>query len=511
MSLLSVPLVLALAATVTVLAIGAALPTLRRALRPAGVGSTRSLRRVVAEVTVVAVAAGALVLLRRRGLVGGGPEAETSFDPLLAAGPAVVGFALGIVLLRLYPWPVRALAWASARRRDAVPFLGAKRLLLQPPAARLQLLVIILAVAVAVFSSVLGYSIEEGRRRSTWHQVGADFRVTTPGGLPDFAQVAGPDVIEEVALGVRIDRLALRSADMAVPQRVDFLALSVDDYDRVAAGTPVDPDLASTPMAAQPLANIGTAVNPVEVLASTDWAGSQAPVVGATFSMLIGPRRTTFVVSSVRDEFPSMDGGQPFVIVNLASLTAAGSGLRATDAFLRGTADAGSTIEDSLVIGSSLLSRHELFKAANDDPFSVGLRRAFAAAVLVALGFALIAVLSGPAMAAADRRTYLAYLRTMGLSTRQAGVLTAIEYMVPVVLAALVGILLGIGSAVAFQPGIRLEAFTGGALPATVLIDSVAILALASVLVVAAVLAAGVYGLIGRRAELGSVLRVGDE
>ncbi|NNF11423.1 MAG: FtsX-like permease family protein [Acidimicrobiia bacterium] len=511
MSLVSVPAVLLMAAAVTVLTVATALPTLRRRERPSALTPGRSLRRIVAEVMVVVLAAGALVLLRRRGLVTGGPEAETSFDPLLAAGPALAGFAAAIVMIRLYPWPVRLIAWAAARRRHAVPFLGAKRLMLQPPAARLQLLVIILAVAVSVLSSVLGYSIEEGRRLSTWHEVGADYRVTTPGGLPDFDAVAGPELIEAVALGVRIGSVAPRSSTMSVPERVAFLALAVDDFERVASGTPADPQLAESPVATQPLADIGTAANPIEVLASAEWAGAEPPVVGASFSMLIGARRTTFVVSSIRDDFPSMDTEEPFVVASLASLNAAGSGLRPTDAFLRGAAGADSIIEDSLVIGSNLISRRQLFAAADDDPFSAGLRRAFTGAAALAIGFALLAAFSGPAMAAANRRAFLGYLRTMGLSRRQALALAAIEYLVPVMLATAAGMVLGIGSAVVFQPGIRIESFSGGALPAAVLVDPGSILTLGATLVGGAVLAAGVYGLVGRRAELGGILRVGDE
>ena len=72
-------------------------------------------------------------LLRRRGITGGSSvQNTTGFDVYLAAVPVLLGLGVGLIVLRLYPLPVRALAWLAALRRDLVPGLGFKRVARQP-------------------------------------------------------------------------------------------------------------------------------------------------------------------------------------------------------------------------------------------------------------------------------------------------------------------------------------------------------------------------------------------
>ncbi len=46
---------------------------------------------------------------------------------MLAAVPALIGLAVGIVTVRLYPYPVRAAGWIAAAGRGMVPALGLRR------------------------------------------------------------------------------------------------------------------------------------------------------------------------------------------------------------------------------------------------------------------------------------------------------------------------------------------------------------------------------------------------
>ena len=74
-------------------------------------------RRIVIELTVVVVAVGATLLLRQRGLSVDPDGSVASADPLLASVPVLSGLAAGILALRLYPLPIRALGWLAAGRR----------------------------------------------------------------------------------------------------------------------------------------------------------------------------------------------------------------------------------------------------------------------------------------------------------------------------------------------------------------------------------------------------------
>lgn len=101
-------------------------------------------------------------------------------------------------------------------------------------------------------------------------------------------------------------------------------------------------------------------------------------------------------------------------------------------------------------------------------------------------------------------------MRTLGLSTNQALFLTMVEQLPPVIVAGLVGSLLGAGTARIIEPGVVLNAFTGPGLPATLLIEWTSISIVAGILLGIVVLAIIAFGLASRSVNLGQILRVGD-
>ena len=98
--------------------LGASWPVARRAARAgarrrAGPGGS-SPRRLVVEATIVGLAVAAAWLLRERGVGGGTAGGPRGPDPFLAAAPVLIGVAVGLVAMRLYPMPIRALGWLTA-------------------------------------------------------------------------------------------------------------------------------------------------------------------------------------------------------------------------------------------------------------------------------------------------------------------------------------------------------------------------------------------------------------
>ncbi|MGQ4424653.1 ABC transporter permease, partial [Streptomyces violaceoruber] len=79
-----------------------------------------SRRRTVAELTVVVLALGAVEMLRRRGATDGAGD-------LVAVAPVLVGVIAALVLVRLYPLPLRGLARPARRLRGAVGPLALAR------------------------------------------------------------------------------------------------------------------------------------------------------------------------------------------------------------------------------------------------------------------------------------------------------------------------------------------------------------------------------------------------
>ncbi|MEP6681306.1 MAG: hypothetical protein ABJB65_07485, partial [Chloroflexota bacterium] len=113
-------------------------------------------RRLIFEGLVLVLAVAATVLLRGRGLeaqtASGG---EIGIDPFLAAVPLLLGLVVGLATLRLYPLPLRVLAWVAALRKDLVPVLALRRIGRQSALAHLPLLVLLATVGIGGFSTVM--------------------------------------------------------------------------------------------------------------------------------------------------------------------------------------------------------------------------------------------------------------------------------------------------------------------------------------------------------------------
>jgi putative ABC transport system permease protein len=159
-----------------------------------------------------------------------------------------------------------------------VVFLGLKRILQQPSVARVPLVVILIAVSVAVFSSLVRTSIAAGQEESAWQAVGADYRVAGSGPgtvLPSAIDISEVGGVEATATGTQ-EPTARMSADVALGF-VNFLAIDSAAYQNVVGGTLGDPDLPEF-MFATPAPTAGAANDPIPVIVSREgWRPGQAP------------------------------------------------------------------------------------------------------------------------------------------------------------------------------------------------------------------------------------------
>ncbi len=133
----------------------------------------------------------------------------------------------------------------------------------------------------------------------------------------------------------------------------------------------------------------------------------------------------------------------------------------------------------------------------------------YALALLVAAIYMALAIVGAMVLSAAGRTRDLAYLRTLGVSARQALGLTVMEHGPPVVLALIPGVLLGIAIAVLVEPGLRLSTFVGiGGVPLSIDWGALALLVVGLASVVAVAVAAGTW--LARRARPTDALRMGE-
>ncbi len=509
------------AASATLLLAAVAWPVARRPLgqleRADAPGRGLSVRRLVGEGVVIVLAVLGIYLLRRRGLSAA--ATDSGFDPFLAAVPVLAGVAVGLVVLRLYPYPVRLVAWLASLGRGFVAVFSLRRVGRQPGTVHLPLLVLLLSVGIAVFSSILLVTIERGQDATAWQQVGAAYRIEAPafGELPASFD---PGAVPGVQAHARAYRLGGVIFDMqgttAGPMTLD--AVQTDALETVTAGTPADPHLPASLLAPPPAGTLmGTDQNPIPALTSVRTPIGQHQIsVGERFQMLIEGAWTRFEVAAVRDHLPGIESGTPFVLASFDQLQASRPTrpVRVTAQFVRGPASAEAALRAAAnvaVPGARIASQAGALAQLAGSPLIGGVADGFRIGLLLAAIYSALAVIVAVTLTAVARARDLAFLRTLGLSGPQSLGMTVVEHVPGVLLALVAGVGLGVAVANLIAPSLDLQAFAGHDIPVALRIDwpLVALLSGAMALVVA--LAVGASVVLARRASMGRGLRLGDE
>ncbi|WP_441349153.1 FtsX-like permease family protein, partial [Streptomyces sp. NTH33] len=462
-ALLAVPegrLLPAVVATAAVTAVAcAALPlraaTAHRVVRVHGpredtVSVRPSRRRTVAELTLLVIAAGAVEALRRRGVSA---DAGASGDQLVSLAPVLVGVIAALVLVRLYPWPLRRLTRLSGRTRGVVGHLSLARAGRTSVSPVLPLLALLTALTTAAFGGSVLAGVADARDRAALLAVGADARVEAadalPAGLPDRVRRApGVRDVTEVSLDHRAkEGENLRQVPLAGVTPTQYAALA----DRTGLGA-----------------------FPAERLRRPADAGSRAPLpalaspsVAATYGTRPFPVRlgdgteVTVRITVVRDRTPAVIG-TGFLVVDRAGLgraTAGTSTLLLTGEHL----DAGA-LRQAVGKSASVQLRSAQRSQYVDSPLQSGTETVYTAAVAASAGYAVLALLLALLRAAPERAAFLARLRTMGLTRAQGRRLLVLESLPQALLAAAGGALTGWAAIRLLASGIDLTAV---ALPST--------------------------------------------
>ncbi len=467
------------------------------------------------------VALAAAFALRERGLQGESAAGDlATVDPFVALVPALVGIAAGIVVVRLFPLPVRALARAAAARPGLVPAYALRRLG-RESSSGLILAVLMATATIATFSSVVLVTLDRGADAAAWHDVGAPYRITalasgstgTRAGIP----VALPRDFEPAALpGVEAVADASLASVSFFPRgaRLDLLAIDAPAYAALAAGTPVEPafpagllaspeDLvASAPRGTRP----GSDALPIPAVVSTALAeGPERLTPGRTFQVIAGGGARTLRVVEVRDDFPTLGSGSRFAIVDLSQLRAGTSEdpARATAAFIRAPDDAADAIRSAAAAVSAdlvLASRAEAAAETRSSPLMEAVVAGLTLAALVAALYAALAVSCALAMSASARAVEVAHLRTLGLSRRQSVWLIVAEHGPTVAVAFVVGALLGVGLFAAVGPALGTGAIVGSAVAVPLAVEPLHLAGVLLAIVAIVAVGMGVAAAIQRRA-----------
>ena len=95
-----------------------------------------------------------------------------------------------------------------------------------------------------------------------------------------------------------------------------------------------------------------------------------------------------------------------------------------------------------------------------DAPLTAAVTSGFTIALLVAAAYAGLAIVAVVILHAQRRAREVGFLRTLGLTDRQVGQLTLVEHGLPLLLALVIGVGLGVGLAWLIEPGLDLAAFS---------------------------------------------------
>ncbi|MFJ4907414.1 FtsX-like permease family protein [Streptomyces sp. NPDC093249] len=472
-----------------------------------------STRRTVLELTLLVLAVGAVASLRLRGTGESG-------DLLVSAAPVLVGLIAAMLLVRVYPLPLRWAGRPARRLRGAVGPLALARAGRSSTAGTLPLLALVLALTTAAFGGSVLAGVADARDRAALLAIGADARIDgsvewtpLPAGLVDSVRTTRGvrDVAPlQIEYGVS---LPSAHGTTSPPMSGALVGVEPGSYTRLSARTgfgAFPPGLlASTGKGGKEVAADTGRVLPAVASPSVAERLGNAPQEIVTAAGVFRVK-----VVAVRAATPALPGAD-FLVVNAADLTH-----RTNTALLVTGSQDGTALRAAVKAKSATLlvtMRTEERSTYVDSPLQSGAERMYLGAIGAGAGFAVVAVLLSLMQNAPERTTLLARLRTMGLTRKQGRRLLGLEALPQAVLAAVGGVLVGWATVPLLAPGIDLFRLALATTPGFAPLDaaplradpwSLVVPAVAVVLITAAA-AAGQAWWAGRRGSI-KELRAGD-
>ncbi|HEY7826904.1 MAG TPA: hypothetical protein VIB99_01645 [Candidatus Limnocylindrales bacterium] len=471
---------------------GDAAPDLVRRPRRAGSG------RLVAEGLIVILAFLGAVLLHQRNAAS--VSNQVGADPFLAAAPALVGLAVGIIAVRLLPIVLGGLSRVLARGRGLVAVLGFRRASRDSGVAAV-LVVALTATSVGTFAAALLDQIDQGAQSASWQTVGAGFQVAgDPADLAAFQAHLPAGV--EASTSLSVESVAVSTGGVRNLVVIDPAGLAA-----VTAGTPADPAL--------PEAMLGPANGDVGAIVSSGTEGASALTVGQQFSVRIGGAPVPLRATEVRDVFAGVTLGEPFVVVSGAQLATLTSGfvpgptailIRAPSLSLD-QVRAGTTGLLGVTILGQAASQATIREAPAVSAVSLGI----VSGAIAVLAYGLLTIILAIALDTASRRTETARLQILGLSNRQSVILVIAEFAPAVIVGVVVGLGLGVVLIEFVGPGLGLPAVLGvaGLAASSPQLGRLALLALGILALIA--VATLLSTLLERQRQLATAVRDGSQ
>ncbi|AGL16576.1 FtsX-like permease family protein [Actinoplanes sp. N902-109] len=455
-------------------------------------GRTTALRRLTAEVAVVATAAIAMTVLYQRGAL----PSDGGTVLLPASAPALSALTGALVLVRLLPAILGLTLRQALRSTRPLAVFGAAR---AASAAKqvLPVLALVAAAALATFALILSGTVGAGLADGAWRSVGADARVD----LPEQSAAMTAALTERIAAspGVRhaVAAQVSESSSVVVDGATRQVRLTVVDsaaYRALLAGS-ARPSLPALPATAGTVpVLIHSADGTLRAGRTLDLIREDKPAVQLTAVT------TTTALGGTGDE----------VLADAATLAAAGVAVQPNTIWVTGPgAAAAATTAVAGDTGASVVIRADVLRERRGAPLVAGLVRLAAAAAGILLVLSLLGLALGAAAGAPERWQTLSRLRTLGLRTREARRVAVGELLPLALVAALGGPALGVLLAVLTVGPLGLRVLTAQAADPELVLPWAGVAGVAVALPVMVLAVVRVEAAVRRRNRLSEVLRVG--
>jgi len=450
----------------------------------------RRVKRLVVELTVLALTAAGVVTLRGRGVL----QTQTNgIDPFLAVVPLLLCLTVTLVVVRLFPYPVRAVGAVTRRSRGPLGLLAAATA--SRSVAILPLLALSLGVGITTAGGLQVGTVERGQEVAAWERVGADARIDHALTAEEMETLRNAEGVTHVATGI----VAPTTVDLGVvSDEFTVVAVEREMLDVLAQVPGVDPSsLEPAFVDAGPGTPVAMVVDPR--LAARLSQDTVSMYYGAAF--LSGK-----VVGTTDVSLGGYVDGQT-IFVDLAQVDARMKEPRTrTTVWVTGP---GADAAVGLLPDVSALTRTQWLEANRGSALVGGVQTMLAYAVVTVALLVAMALVATVLAGAHARGVVLSMLRTLGLRSGY-GWWLAVSELAPVVLAALAGgLAAGAVILVLLGPTLGLAVLTGGVADPPLVVDPVLVLAIAVVAIVLLGVAVLAEVLAHRRDKLSEVLRVG--
>jgi len=366
--------------------------------------SIRGLRRIVAELTLTGAAVAGLAILHGQGTSGNGTNWFLTLTPVLVAIPAVA------ITLRLYPLLVRAALRVARRRAGATSYVALAASARTSLATAGPVFALVLALTLTAFAGMITTSISSAQNAQSWQITGADVLITGGGAEPDITPASQQAVA--AVRGVQ-HTAAVWTTTWTAPggQSITIYAVNPARYAALTAATPFPAIPAGTLTGGN--GRFGVLASPAAAAA----LGRGTAQLSSLYSM--GPIQV-HVTGTMTSTPADPTGAGTWILMPLQNLPGFAGAATPGTMLITGT---GTGIDRAqlraALVGSNrsftITYRTDILASLTQSPLQHGAVTLMLLTAVAAAAFALLNLILGLALGAADRDLTLTRLTVMGV------------------------------------------------------------------------------------------------